>query len=435
MSKTTFVPKVIPAALLALASQQAFASGFQLLEQNASGLGNAYAGSAAVAENASTVFFNPAGMTYLSAREVSFGVNAIQPSYKFTNQGSTSGALSGNGGDAGQLGLVPNAYGTWQLSKDLYFGIGVGAPFGLATKYQKGWIGAAQSEEFDIKTVNVNPSLAWRVNDDVSIGFGLDWQRLDATYKKLAGAFPGAGLVNIRATVKLDDDTWGWNAGMMIKLTPATRLGLSYRSEVKYDLKGDIKLASDGSPTGNVVYAGLPTALQSKLKASLTLPETFIASLHHKLDDRWDLLGEVSWTGWSSIPKLDLIRTSGALSGATAQTLVTDFQDTWRVALGANNKLNDKWKMRYGIAFDQTPVKNADHRLVSLPDNDRVWLSMGTQYTVSPGSVVDVGLAYLHINSPKINNNQMTNVPPAGTVKGEYEGSVWILGAQYSASF
>lgn len=435
MKETRFIRKAIPAALLAIASQHAFAAGFQLLEQNASGVGNAYAGSAAVAENASTVYFNPAGMTYLQDREYSAGINIIQPSYKFNNSGSTSGILRGNGGDAGQMGIVPNGYASWAISKDLYLGLGIGAPFGLATKYNKSWIGAAQSEEFDIQTVNINPSLAYRVSDTVSVGFGIDWQQIDAEYKKLVGV--NAGPANVRATLKLKDDAWGWNAGIMVKLSPDTRLGFSYRSEIKYNTTGDVKLASDGSAAGNATLPALIAGgAASNLKANLTLPETFIASFVHKLNDRWDLLGDVSWTGWSSIPKLDIIRTSGVQNGATAQTLMTDFRDTWRVALGATNKVSDQWKIKYGIAYDQTPVKNDAHRLVSLPDNDRVWFSLGAQYAVSATSSLDLGAAYLYIKGPQINNNQTGTVPfSAGLVKGDYDGSVWILGAQYSARF
>ena len=439
MKKSTLILKAVPAALLALGTQQAMASGFQLLEQNASGLGNAYAGSAAVAENASTIYYNPAGMTYLGNQEYSVGLNLIQPSYKFSNDNSSSGTLSGNGGDAGRLGPVPNAYGSWMVSKDLYIGLGIGAPFGLSTKYDNNWIGAAQSQEFDIKTININPSVAYRVNDAVSLGFGLDWQQLDATYKRLVGVGVPVFFTapaSIQATMHLSDDAWGWNAGGIFKLSPETRLGLSYRSQIKYHTTGDISLASGPAGAGLLNFVLLPAGAASNVKASLTLPDTAIGSLVHKLNDRWDLLADLSWTGWSSIPKIDIMRTSGAANGTVAQTLMTDFRDTWRVALGATNKVSDQWKMKYGIAFDQTPVKGASTRRVSLPDNDRVWFSIGAQYAVSPSSTLDLGAAYLYIKNPQISNNQTTNIPfSTGLVDGSYDGSIWILGAQYSVRF
>ena len=163
--------KLIPALLLVAFSGSASASGFQLLEQNLSGLGNAYAGSAAVAENASTIYFNPAGMTQLQDREVSGGLAAIGPSFKFKDEGSQVGALAGagNGGDAGGWAAVPNGYVSWALTKDVYVGLGIGAPFGLKTEYDDLWVGAAQATMFEVKTFNINPSVAYRLNDKVSV--------------------------------------------------------------------------------------------------------------------------------------------------------------------------------------------------------------------------------------------------------------------------
>jgi long-chain fatty acid transport protein len=172
MTPHTRLQLLLP-AVLGLCASQAGAAGFQLMEQNASGLGNAYAGSAAVAENASTIFYNPAGMTQLQEREVSVGMAAIKTSFKFTDNGSSVGALAGtgNGGDAGAWGYIPNGYFSWAVNRDLYLGLGVGAPFGLKTEYSdKPWVGSAQANSFDVKTYNVNPSVAYRVNTALSVG-------------------------------------------------------------------------------------------------------------------------------------------------------------------------------------------------------------------------------------------------------------------------
>ena len=427
--------KLIPALILAAFSGAASASGFQLLEQNASGIGNAYAGSAAVADNASTIYFNPAGMTQLQAREVSGGISAVDPSFSFKNKGSSVGVLgaAGEGGDAGGWAFIPNGYASWALNKDLYLGIGVGAPFGLKTEYKDPWIGAAQSEMFEVQTLNINPSVAWRVNDKVSLGAGLNWQLLKAEYLRKA-AVTAVGASHVDVLMKLEDSAWGWNVGALFTLSPSTKVGLSYRSRIKYDTEGNVKLKDDGSGLGAGTAAGLIAAgRQSDVKASLTLPDTFIMSVTQKLSDRWEMLGDVSWTGWSSIPKVDIMRTSGILNGQNAQTLDTDFKDTWRVALGATYKYNDAWKLKYGIAYDQTPVKRAATRLTSLPDNDRVWLSFGAQWSLDKASRLDLGATYIHVRDSKINNNQ--TALGRGTVTGEYEGNIWILGAQYSMSF
>ncbi len=435
----TLIARVLPAAMLALASGTASAAGFQLLEQNASGIGNAYAGSAAVAENASTIFYNPAGMTQLQAREVSAGLSLVRPSFKFSDQGSQTGTLTGNAQDAGDWAALPNAYLSWALNKDVYVGVGMGAPFGLVTEYNSDWVGAAHSIMFDIKTININPSIAWRVNERFSVGFGLNWQKMEAEYERRAGAValapvPGFDLKNTFATLKADDSSWGWNAGVLFNVSEVTKVGLSYRSKVKHELEGSLSFSGDAA--GNPALGGRTTS--SDASADVELPDTFIASFTHKLDPRWELLADVSWTGWSSIDKVDIVRTSGDLSGEVAQSLGTNFKDTWRVALGANYLLNDAWKLKFGVAFDETPVKNAENRLTSLPDNDRIWFSFGGQWKPNQASTLDMGVAYLYVDDTKINNGEAIN--PAtndfrGVVKGEYDSSVWILGAQYSLAF
>lgn len=442
--KTSFTLRLIPAALIGLWAGTAGASGFQLQEQTASGIGNAFAGSAAVAENASTIFYNPAGMTQLSGTNVSFGVAAISPSYKFSN-GASYSAFSGDGGDAGSLGYVPNGYFSMPVAQNLYFGLGVSAPFGLKTQYDNPWIGAAQSVRFEVKTINVNPSIAYKASDTVSVGFGLDWQKLDAKYLRRGSSVPAAyGLPYIAgnytdALLHVKDDAWGWNAGVLFKVSPSTKVGISYRSNVKYNATGDISISSDGSAVGNLVAPTVAALRAGNVKADIKMPDTFVASFTHKLDDRWEMLGDLSWTGWSSIPKIDIWYTSGLANGTKAQTLHTDFRDTWRVALGANYKLRDDLKLKFGTAFDQAPVKGADSRLVSLPDHNRVWLSLGAQWMPSKTSTLDVGGAYLFINDASIHNDQMSNPAeypvPNGIVDGKYKGSVWLVGVQYSVKF
>ncbi len=436
--------KLVSALLLVVFSGATSASGFQLLEQNASGIANAYAGSAAVADNASTIFFNPAGMTQLQARELSGGVSAVNPSFSLDNKGSSVGALfpnglagTGDGGDAGGWAFIPNGYLSWALNKNLFIGLGVGAPFGLKTEYDNPWVGAAQSIMFEVKTYNINPSIAYRVNDTVSLGAGVSWQKIEAEYRRNTSVSPlGAHTFS---TMNVDDTAWGWNLGALFTLSPSTKVGVSYRSEMKYDTVGNIKITSDGTAAGN---AGLAATVAiggaSDVKADLTLPDTFIMSVTQKLSDKWEMLGDVSWTGWSSIRKVDIIRTSGVANGSTAQILDTDFQDTWRVALGANYQFNDAWKLKFGVAYDQTPVKGASTRLTSMPDNDRVWFSFGTQWTPDKTSRLDLGVSYIYAQDSKINNNQLVPNPPApsrGQVVGDYNASIWLLGAQYSMSF
>jgi long-chain fatty acid transport protein len=310
------------------------------------------------------------------------------------------------------------------LNPDLYLGLGVGAPFGLKTEYSdKPWVGSAQANSFDVKTYNINPSVAYRVNKTVSVGGGLSWQRLTADYLRVASV-ASPGLAASPVTMNLSGDSWGWNVGALFNVSPETKVGASYRSAVNHDVTGTINVGGAVAPSsGNA-------------KANIKLPDVFILSGTHQMSSKWQLLGDVSWTGWSSIPRIDVIRTSaipGFAAGTTAQTLDTDFRDTWRVAVGANYQLASDMKLKFGVAYDQTPVKGEATRLVSLPDNDRTWFSFGTQWQPSKGAALDVGVAYLYIKEAAINNNQ--NAAGRGTVTGSYNNNAWILGAQYSFAF
>jgi long-chain fatty acid transport protein len=414
--------QLMMALSLGLFSSYTAAAGFQLLEENVSGLGNAYAGTAAVAENASTIFFNPAGMTQLKDREFSAGVAAIVPSFKFSNNGSSSGLLNGtgNGGDAGSTAYVPNAYVSWALNKDMYVGVGLSAPFGLKTEYNNPWVGSAQANSFGVETLNLNPSIAYRVSDTVSVGGGVSWQHIDAKYKRTAAvASPTTAASTVSAS--LSGDAWGWNVGGLFTLSPETKVGVSYRSTISQEMTGDITVSGPSAPFN--------ASQSSGAKASLKLPDTFILSATHDLNNKWQLLGDLSWTGWSSIPKLDLVRSSGVV----AQTLDTAFQDTWRVAVGGTYQYKPDMKLKVGLAYDQTPVKGESTRLVSLPDSDRTEISTGAQWTLAGGSKLDLGLAYLMFADTSINNNQAAL--GRGLVKGNYSGSAWLLGLQYSVPF
>jgi long-chain fatty acid transport protein len=421
---------LIPALALVALPGAARASGFQLTEQNGSGLANAFAGSAAVAENASTIFYNPAGMTQLKAREVSGGLAAIRTSFKFADAGSSVGALTGtgNGGDGGGWGFVPNGYLSWALNQDLYIGIGVGAPFGLKTDYDKPWVGAAQSTSFEVKTYNVNPSIAYRFNDNVSLGFGVNWQRLETTYQRqLATLSPALAASPLELT--LSDAIWGWNIGALFTPVPGTKVGVSYRSAMHHHTDGKIEVSGPSSL--------INASASSDAQADLNIPDFFVISVAHALNDRWELLGDLSRTGWSSSPQVDIYRASdtglGSGNGTIAQILKTDFRSTWRVALGGNYRYDPAWKLKFGIAYDQTPVTDESTRLTAMPDNNRIWFSLGAQWAPAKDSALDVGLAYLYLKDANIDNDQRAD--GRGRVTGVYRSSAWILGAQYSLAF
>lgn len=387
--------------VLAACANLAHAAGFALVEQNASGLGNAYAGQAAAATDASTVFFNPAGMTYLPDRQVVLVGNLIKPQMEFSGTSLIGG---GDGGDAGDLTLVPNAYLVYRLTPDIYLGMGLNVPFGLKTEYDSDWKGRTQAIKSEVKTVNLNPSIAWKAGESLSLGAGVSIQYAEATLTSSAG---GAGVV----TVKGDDYGWGFNLGALWQASEATRIGLTYRSEVEQTLAGDV---------------GFSTAvtLNGPVTADLTLPDSASFSLFHKLDSRWDLLADITWTGWSDFRELRIVRTNGVVLGTPTEE---NWRDSYRYSLGANYHLNDRLVLRGGLAFDETPVSDA-FRTTRIPDEDRTWIAFGAQYRLSRQSAIDVGYAHLFIEDARINEG-------AVDLMGNYESSVDILSAQITLNF
>jgi len=425
--KTGSACAVASAFLLAAAANDSHASAFALYEQGISGLGNSYAGAAAVAEDATTAWWNPAGMSWLpSGKHVAASVASIDPSTKFSDHGSVAAQippapprpLGDTGGDAGQSAWLPSLFFAADIAPRLNFGFVVNAPFGLKTEYDQTWLGRFQGISSRVKTLNFNPSLSYRLTDNLSGAFGVSY--MHAQIDLLSAV--NLGLAESQNRTSVNGDAWGFNVGLLAKLGRDTRLGVHYRSSLDFSLHGDTSFT-----------APAPSFLNSNVKLDVRTPDNLAFSAAHGVNDRLQLLADVTWWHWSRINQLPLVRTDGPLAGTTLDTLVLNFKDTWRVSAGASYKLGGPWTVKVGAAYDQSPVRSADMRTVRLPDNDRYWLSAGVKYVVSRTGVVDVGFAYVKLKDADINNNQA--LLGRGIVNGTYEGKVHVFGIQYQQTF
>ena len=388
-------------ALLSGLSSATMAAGFALIEQNASGLGNAYAGQAASAQDASTVYFNPAGLMRIEGRQLVVAGHLIRPSAKFTDGGSSTISGAGDGGDAGGWAFVPNFYYAGDLAPGFKFGLGVNAPYGLKTEYTVPWAGQTQAVTSHLRTINVNPSIAWLYDEKIAVGAGINYQMADA----ILSTANGGGVV---VKMKGDGDAWGYNLGVMVKLGNDNRVGFAYRSQMKQDLEGT---------AGGVT----PIAADIELPASASL------SLFNRINESWDLLADLTWTGWSTFEKLEVVPAAG---GAALLSVDENWQDSLRVSVGANYHTGKKWTWRAGMAYDQTPVPDAAHRTPRIPDEDRIWLAFGGQYRLSPAGWVDFGLAHLFVKDADINHTEK-----GVTLQGQYKNRVDIVSVQYTQAF
>jgi long-chain fatty acid transport protein len=467
MFKQTIVSWSVASALLVM-SGSAAASGFALIEQSASGLGNAFAGGAAAGEDASTIFYNPAGMSRLNGKQITVVGSMIKPSVKFADNGTSAGAASqiagDDGGDAGSWALVPNAYFAMEVNPQTRVGLGINAPFGLQTEYDSTWIGRFQAIKSKIQTVNLNPSVSYDINETVSLGAGLNYQRIKgdltsaanyaggvygAVFGATGSAFlAGAAAVAVNAagegegltTVSGDDAQWGYNLGLLFKATPQTRIGLAYRSTIKYDLSGSVSFPANRPTTATLIPtlgAGFAAAVATGIAAAtadgpvnlaIKMPDSFSASVFHQLNDKWDIMADATWTGWSVFQQIQVVRSSGAV----LQTVPENWKNTWRVSVGANHHYNEQWTARAGLAYDQTPTSDP-FRTARIPDGNRTWLSLGGQYKPNRESAVNFGYAHLFVSDAAISQNQ--TAAGAGTLNGTYSDSVDILSVQYAYSF
>ena len=374
-------------------------------------MGNAFAGGGAVAEDASTIFFNPAGMTYIQGTQIVGAIHLIKPNAEFSGTISSTGKAGGNGGDAGDLSLAPNFYYKRDLNEIFKFGLGINAHFGLKTEYDPTWMGRFQAIKSEVKTVNINPAIAFKANDKLSLGIGISAMWAQA---ELTRAYNLGGLGETTVKIKGDDWAFGFNAGAIYQATTDTRFSVAYRSKVNQHLKGQ-----SSSP-----YIA---PLNTNVIADITLPETFSISAFNQLNDTWDLMGDITWTRWSQFKELRIDFANILPDAVTAE----NWSNTLRYSIGANYHFSDDIKLRAGLAYDEEAISD-QFRTARIPGNDRKWVSLGANWKVSPNSNIDVGYAHLFISDASINKNEGAG---NGVLKGTYDGGVNILSAQFTHNF
>ena len=408
----------------AMLSGQATAAGFAVQNQNGAGTGFAFAGAAAMAEDASTIYFNPAGMTHLPlGHSISAAGTLLSRSLRFDDRGSNALGpfpLGDDGGQGGGMSLIPAAYYSYAVNERFRVGVGVSATFGNKTDYSTTFVGRFQGNYVDLKALNINPSFAWRVNDQLSIGAGVSFVKLEGDIQQGIPVSPL--LPNARNRLEADDTAMGFNVGLMYQVTPAMRVGMTYRSKIDLRLKGTAT-ATDAGPATGVTPAF----------AKIELPDTFSVAVHQQLNERWEMMGDYTWTGWSTFKSLDVRNES---TGARLSNPNYDFRDSWRIGFGAGYKYTEALKLRFGVAFDKTPVPDADSRTLTLPDSDRWWLAFGVRYALTPKSSLDVGYAHIFFDREAIERRTVVGTTPTGQIiRGKFDTSADLLSVQYNHSF
>ncbi len=459
--------RVFAVSLLAtLITSNVNASGFAIAENSASGMGSAFAGASAIAEDASTTYFNPAGLSKLKGSQMVFAGHIVSVSSPFTNNGSTTNAalapfpggnaaLLGNNDDGSTTAFIPNFYYATELNDKWTFGLGMTAPFGQASEYSDTWVGRYHATESEVTTLNINPSASYKVDDKLSVGFGVSVQYIEATLSNqldstaiciaavLAAAgdptvcvdntfgMTAVGDVATDSSLSLNGDDWsfGWNFGLLYDLSDQTRLGLAYRSNVKHTLKGVADFTRSAQMNAFLTAVGSNALTDTGISAGVDLPETLSLSLQHTVNAKWSVLADVTWTKWSRFDKLVIDFSNPEQPTSTTPE---NWENSLRYSLGVNYQADTKWIYRAGIALDETPIPSAEDMTPRIPDSDRIWLSFGFGYTMSDSFGIDVGYSHLFFDDMVINN---TDASFGHTLTGSYDVSVDLFSAQLNWKF
>ncbi|TYL44047.1 MULTISPECIES: long-chain fatty acid transporter FadL [Dickeya] len=419
MSQKVLLKKTSLAVALALMASNATAAGFQLNEFSSSGLGRAFSGESAIADNATSGSRNPATMTLFDRPTFSGGATYINPDIDL--RGTSSTGRDASAGNIAPHAWVPNLHFIMPLNDQWAFGASATTNFGLATEFSDNFSAGSIAGKTDLKTSNLNLSAAYRLNQHFSVGLGVNAVYADAKIVRNAGEIgPALGVSSTSEITHLDGKEWGygWNAGILYELDKNNRFGLSYRSKVDIDFNGAFR--SSLTPSRGTVPG----------KLTLNLPEMWELSAYHRVAPQWAVHYSLAYTSWSDFQEL-------RATGSNGQELFKkdeNFHDSYRIALGTTYYYDDNWTFRTGIAFDDSPVP-ADKRTISIPDQDRLWLSAGTTYAFNKDASVDVGVSYMHGQKVTIHEPVNPNNSRLPSYTFTSEGRAWLYGVNFNYSF
>ncbi len=415
------------------ATGSVYAGGLGLTVQSGSGGGNAATGHAMV-EDASAMYYNPALLMSIPDQQINGGIALVNTDISVKNAGSTiPSAAAGfpvigeNSAEPGGLSPMPNFfYRSTDLPNSLVYGIGVSAPFGVNTTYDDDSFTRYEATESSLKTLNINPAIAWQVNKQLDIGAGLNLQvgqavlaqALDsylvcqqlaaassqitpATCGTLGLTAPSNVATDSAVSIEADAIGYGFNAGIAYRPTDKTTFSLGLRSAVTLEFEGD----ADFTHSSNLDALGDATLTAAGLQdqdaeTELKMPASASLAVAHQMNDKLTLYGDVTWTQWSSIPEIRI-----KFPDTITDDSVTDLQweDTVRVGAGLTYQMNDRMKLRTGVALDPTPTPSPQHRTPRAPNSDNLWLSGGVSYQLNKQMSLDAGLSLVHPQKTSIN--------------------------------
>ena len=399
-------------AYFALAAHDGTASGFRLPDQDAKalGMGGAFT---AMADNPSAVWYNPAGITQLDGTRASAGIITIYPILTHENTDGTTDVADR------KLFLQPALFGTTTLNDRMTLGLGLNSPFGLSTEWSAFSETSSVATLSRVTTINLNPNVAYKMNNRLSLALGLDYIRLDATLDRTIA--PGVLL-----SLKGNGDGLGVNGAAKFRATDDLDLGLSYRSRIKIRVDGDAEVG--------------PLGLSNSAHTEITLPDIILVGASYKASDKLTLNSDLEYTWWSTYDRLEIESTTilvlNQLSGGpptNTDVEQREWKNSWILRIGSQYRISDEWMLRAGLLYDKNPVPSERFE-TSLPDSDRQGVTIGSGYTT--GNVtIDGAYMYLRFSTRHITNSLAGGNSPDPSLNGTYKSQAHLLGLTIAYKF
>ncbi|MGF1910343.1 outer membrane protein transport protein [Vibrio kasasachensis] len=404
------------------ASATVNAAGFQLAEYSATGLGRAYAGEAAMADNASSQWRNPALLTYLEGTQISVGAIYVDPNIDI--DGTSGGTTPASSSDFAHDAVIPNFYVSHKYNDKFALGFALGTNYGMETDLGKDFRGANHGNEASVISMEANLNAAYQLTEAVSIGGGLRIVQAEGSFGATATDTLPTGT-----TLKYmegDDTAFAWQVGTVWQVNETNRIGFTYKSEVDLTLEGHAKglgFLSD-APVPKAQYAG---------SMNLALPATAELATYHQLNDKVAIHTSINWTDWSSFK--ELVANIPEFGSASSQDIKEEnWEDNYRFAIGSTYQYSNKLQLRTGVAYDTSAVSE-EHRTATIPETDRLWLSIGAGYQWSEQLTLDAGFTYIIAKDAKMHESDPKADAFGGTFEGEVSGSIWLVGVQANYKF
>ncbi len=367
-----------------------WAGGLYINEFGTPSMGVAGAGAQAVASDASTAFHNPAGMTRISGKELMFTGGVLYSTVKFDSDDNTP-IPGGDGGDAGSPAPMLGQFYVHSLTERLKLGVNLISISGAVLDYNDNWTGRYLNTEVTLLSITLNPTLAYRITDWLSIGGGPQIMYADFDFKLKAPPPIGIGEVEIEG----DDIVFGYDLGVMVEISNRTRFGIIYQSEIEPKFSGDVEFS------GGAVNADAGT------DTKITLAQFIKASMYHEINDQWALLGSIGWEDWSAFKNINIS------TGRGSQNIPRNWHDTYKFAAGVHYRPVDQWLLQVGFAYDTSPV-DSDDRTPDMPMDRQIRYSLGAQYKWKENITVGSQFVYADYGDAKIRNNLL---------RGDYENN------------